>query len=192
MERMMKHYPETHFTGIEISEKRGRQAAMKGLEIIIADAEELPLSSKYALVYGTAFLHHLINIDLFLGNTVRYLHKDAVVVFGPEPTRYMLLYILWHMARKSWRVEKGMMQITRTRMLQIFLKYFALVKTYYWGNAFTSSMRWSEGLWTSSRLAQLPWLNDLYIYAQAPLYPDCSAAAYEKDYSNCLVQARSK
>lgn len=192
MERMMKHYPEIHFTGIEISEKRGKQAAKKGLEIIIADAEELPLCNKYTLVYGTAILHHLINIDLFLRNTVRYLHKDAVVLFGPQPTRYMLLYILWHLARKSWRVEKGMMQITRTRMLQIFLKYFARVKTYYHGNAFASSMRWSEGLWTASRLAELPWPNDLYVYAQAPLHPDYSVAACEKDYGNSLDQASAE
>jgi trans-aconitate methyltransferase len=166
MQKMIKKFPSLKFKGIDISEKSVESAREKGTDVAVCDVANLPSSEKFDLVYGTAILHHLESIEKFFEKIRSSLKSEGVVLIGAEPVFYEFFYILYHMARESWEAEKGMLQLSVSRVKKILSQGYKNVKIYRHGNPFVYAYEPFGTFWNNTYLSRIPFLNDIYIYAQ--------------------------
>ncbi|MDD5362917.1 MAG: methyltransferase domain-containing protein [Ignavibacteria bacterium] len=166
MEMMQKNYPDSKFSGFDISDKHVEIAAKKGLNVFVGDAEKMNPEDKYDVIYGTAVLHHLNKMDKFLIDLRNYLNEDGILLFGPEPVHNNFVYIIWHSMRGFWNVEKGMLQMKKREIRKMLKENYSFSKIFTKGNAFAYAFKLTGAIWDFTRLSRLPIINDMYIIAK--------------------------
>ncbi|MBF0484428.1 MAG: class I SAM-dependent methyltransferase [Candidatus Omnitrophica bacterium] len=166
MQKMMARFPQCQFSGIDISEKNIEKARAKGLTVSVGDADNLVMPQKYDLVFGTALLHHLDDIPGFFKSAAKLLKPGGALLFGAEPVFYEYFYILYHLLRGSWEIEKGMLKISVGAMQQALEPLYTNIRIYRHGNAFVYLSKSLGDIWNRYGLSRVPFLNDIYIYAE--------------------------
>ncbi len=166
MHKMAHRFNGCEYKGIDISEKNVETAKSLGLDVEVDDASDLHISGKFDLIYGTAILHHLDNLEFFFDNLLKSLHSDGVILFGAEPVYYEFFYIIYHLLRGSWHAEKGMLNISVRRLCYILSKGYKNIKVYRHGNPFVYAFTTLGKIWNFTGLSKIPFLNDIYIYAE--------------------------
>ena len=167
MEKMQKQFPDWRITGMDISEKEISTAKLKGLNVMVADIENFdPAKNKYDLIYGTAILHHLTNLKPFLENIGDLLNNNGIFLIGAEPSKYNFVYILSHIIRGTWKVEKGQLNINSNEINKYLSRQFTNIHIYTIGNAFAYSFINIGKTWNITHLANFPFINDYYIYSE--------------------------
>lgn len=166
MERMVGAYPGCHFEGMDISQKNVEAAQKRGLNIYWGDANALDTSKRFDAIYGTAILHHLDDLPNFFKQVHAMLKPGGWVMFGPEPVWYAFVCVMYHRLRGNWPVEKGMMQISVSKLRKIMSPYFKDMRFYRHGTAFVYFSRRLGHLWNVTHCSKIPFLNDIYVYAR--------------------------
>jgi ubiquinone/menaquinone biosynthesis C-methylase UbiE len=166
MKKMNNHFLDSTFKGIDISEKNIAITKQRGFNAQVGDAQDINLNEKFDVIYGSAFLHHLENIDDCFESVSKHLNENGIILFGPEPVFYQFMYIIWHNLRRVWDIEKGMMNISETKIKMMLSKKYKNIKIYRHGNAFAYSFKYTGFIWNFLRFSRIPALNDIYIYAE--------------------------
>jgi trans-aconitate methyltransferase len=166
MEMMKEKYPDSDFSGFDISDKHIGIAAKKGLNVFVGNAEEMNPDEKYDVIYGTAVLHHLDDPDKFLRGLSKYLNEGGLLLFGPEPVHNNFTYIIWHSLRGFWQVEKGMLRMKKKNIRKMLKENYSESKIMTKGNAFAYAFKLTGAIWDFTRLSKMPVINDMYIIAR--------------------------
>lgn len=166
MEKIKQRYPHWEFFGVDISERNIRSARERGLNVAVADVEDLHLDETFDMVYGTAILHHLQDIPGFFRNIVKVLKPGGVIIFGAEPECYGWFHIIYHILRGTWAIEKGLLKISSSGVKKDLAPDYVNINIRHHGNPFAYAFRPVGRLWNGLRLSRLPFLNDIYIFAQ--------------------------
>ena len=164
---MKKKYPKCIVSGVDISETSVSMAKKRGLSVDCVDVEKSKIGGSYDLIYGTAVLHHLVDIRKVADKMFLSVKDGGVVIFGPEPDRFNFLYLFWHLMRCSLEVEKGQLNISKKNLVSIFKAAgFSNVSCCNYGNIFFFYNDFILKILNYFGILKLPVINDLYIYAE--------------------------
>lgn len=167
--RMQEAFPQARVVGVDISGKNVAKARQRGLEAFVYDVEEIAtIGERYDLVYGSAILHHLEDLHKVFSGLVGIIRPGGCFVIGPEPSNCNLPYVILHVLRGTWKVEKGMMRISagvlRKLMVGNGVRNIIIERR---GNAFIYAFSRLGELYNRFGLSRIcPW-DDLYIYGEA-------------------------
>ncbi len=165
-QKMSGHFSHCSFSGIDISEEQIKVARARGLNASVADIRNYQTPERYDLIYGSSVLHHLEDWPTCFTCMARALNSDGFILFAAEPLRYHLFYRAYHRIRGIWEIEQGMLKMSKTAIRNHLQNDFTNIKFYHYGNMFAYLVRPIGRIWHVSGFSRIPFLNDVYIYAE--------------------------
>lgn len=165
-QKMASYFTNCKIKGIDLSEEHIKIARDKGLDVEVADLIDINTLEKYDLIYGSAVIHHLDDLRMAFNNMASVLNKNGVIIFGAEPLYYHFFYIFYLKIRGIWEIEKGILNLSKTRLRRLLQNDFKNIKFYHSGNMFAYLFKPIGLAWNFTRLSRIPLFNDIYIYAE--------------------------
>lgn len=135
--RIKKRNKKASYTGIDLSKEMldAARKKHKGIELIEADAEKLPLPKEsFDLVIGRGILHHLPNPEKGLKEVGRVLKKKGIVVISDTTTNPILSIFRKIAYKRTGHFSKTHKAFKRKKLLNLFEKNgLRVLKTEGWG-----------------------------------------------------------
>lgn len=168
LRRMKDHFPRANIEGVDLSEKCVHEAQKQGFRVFTYNVEDIgELRKSYDLIYGSAILHHLEDLPRTIKGLRSLIRPGGCLVIGSEPTYYNVAYIILHILRGTWKIEKGLLRFSPSFLYNLFLEAqlnnITIVRN---GNAFFYAIPALGRLYHKFKLNKICFWDDLYLYAE--------------------------
>lgn len=170
LKEMQKHYPNSHFVGLEVRDSCVATMVEEGYDCRLIKDELFTLDhQKFDVIYGFAVLHHISRPYDYLLHLLRLLKPGGIVLFQNEAHCFDFVSMVYITCVKMWKYENHLFKIRRMKVKRVLATVSREYSVQYDGMTFMPGFYILNRIYRMFCLHRLPFLNTLSILAQRPV-----------------------